>query len=348
VRLTSMNESLSCPVWMPDGRDIIFSSGAHLAQRGLWRVASSPGNSPRKEPLGEDAWTLAASRDGRRLAYSRMVFDSDIWAVRLRSRTETASPPAKLISSTRIDSNPEYSPDGKRIVFNSHRSGTQEIWTAEADGTNPRQLTTAGGPMVADPRWSPDGQSLVIHSLFGGVRGIDLVSSAGGVFRRVVEGGTWPTWSRDGKWIYFGGRGDQLWKVPSGGGAVVQVTREGGRGSAFESADGKHLYYVKKMDGYRIWKMPLGGGQEAQAVAEPLSYGMNLALVEDGLYMISSSAFDSPGILYFFNFATSRLTSLLTVHGWYLGLAVSPDRHTILYDQREALSGSLTLVENFR
>ena len=75
---------------------------------------------------------------------------------------------------------------------------------------------------------------------------------------------------------------------------------------------------------------------------------MNLALVEDGLYMISASGFDSPGILYFFDFATGRLTSLLTIQGWYLGLAVSPDRRTILYSQREALSGSLMLVENFR
>ncbi|MBP1598934.1 MAG: serine/threonine protein kinase [Acidobacteria bacterium] len=348
VRITSMNESLSCPAWMPDERDIIFSSGAHLAQRGLWRVSAAPGRSPRREPLGEDAWTLATSLDGRRLAYSRMVFDSDIWAVRLRSRTELAGPPSKLISSTRIDSNPEYTPDGKRIVFNSHRSGAQEIWTADADGTNPQQLTVAGGPMVANPRWSPDGQSLVIHSLLRGARGIDIVSANGGAFRRVAEGGDWPTWSRDGKWVYFGGQKGQLWKVPSGGGAAVQVTRGGGTGSASESADGKQLYYVKYMDGIRIWRMPLGGGQETQVIAEPLSYGMNIALVEDGLYVISSPSFESPGILYFFDFATSRLISLLSIRGWYLGLAVSPDRRTILYSQREALSGSLMLVENFR
>ena len=190
----------------------------------------------------------------------------DIWGVKLRSRTELAGPPAKLISSTRIDSNPEYSPDGKRIVFNSHRSGAQEIWIADADGTNPQQLTFAGGPMVANPRWSPDGQSLVIHSLLGGVRGIDLVSANGGAFRRVVEGGTWPTWSRDGKWIYFGGQEGQLWKVPSGGGAAVQVTRKGGGGSAFESADGKSSLLCEDMDGDRIWRMPLGGGQETQVL----------------------------------------------------------------------------------
>jgi Tol biopolymer transport system component len=338
MQLTFMKEALASPSWTPDGREIIFSSGTHMAQRSLWRVAASPGSSPLREPLGEDGTTLAVSHDGRRLAYSRRVLDSDIWGIKLRSRTELSGPPAKLISSTRIDSNPQFSPDGKRIVFNSHRSGAQEVWVANADGTNPLQLSFAGGPMVAIPRWSPDGQTLVIHDLLGGVRGIDLISANGGAFRRVAQGEGNPTWSRDGKWIYFGREG-QLWKVPSSGGAAVQVTKDGANGSAFESADGKFLYYVKEL---RIWRMPLTGGQERQVVSEPLSFEMNLALVEDGLYLITS-----PGILCFFDFATSRLTPLITIH-WFFGLAVSPDRRTILYSQWEQANGSLMLVENFR
>lgn len=81
---------------------------------------------------------------------------------------------------------------------------------------------------------------------------------------------------------------------------------------------------------------------------EPLSYAMNFALVEDGLYMIAALAWDSPGILYFFDFATSRLTPLITIQRWAYGLAVSPDGQSVLYSQREQQSGSLMLVENFR
>ena len=316
-----------------------------MAQRSLWRIAASPGSSPRREPLGEDGTTLAVSSDGRRLAYSRKIFDTDIWRINLRSRTEAAGPPQRFISSTRIDANPEYSPDGKRIVFNSHRSGAEEVWVANADGANPLQLTFAGGPMVADPRWSPDGRTLAIHSLSGGVRGIDLIGANGGAVRRIAEGGgVWPTWSRDGKWVYFG-RGGQIWKAPSGGGTAVQVTKGGGSGSAFESADGKFLYYVRRS---RIWRMPLGGGEETQVLGERLSYGQNFALVEDGLYLVATPGSYSPGILSFFDFATSRLTPLITIQGWGLGLAVSPDRRSILYCQREQQSGSLMLVENFR
>ena len=109
--------------------------------------------------------------------------------------------------------------------------------------------------------------------------------------------------------------------------------------------NGKFLYYVKRS---RIWKVPLGGGQETQAIEEKLSHDCNLALVEDGLYFVAASGYYSPGILYLFDFATGGLTPVTTIRNWFLGLAVSPDRRSILYSQLEQSSASLMLVENFR
>jgi Tol biopolymer transport system component len=255
-----------------------------------------------------------------------------------------AGPPAKLISSIRLDQNPEYSPDGKRIVFNSHRSGAEEVWVSDADGANPIQLTHAGGPMVGNPRWSPDGQTFVMHTLLGGKRGIDLVGANGGAIKCLAEGGAQPTRSRDGKWIYFG-RGGQVRKAPAGGGEAIQVTHDSGAGAAFESADGKYLHYVK---GSQIWRTPVTGGQETPVTTEPLTYSCNFALVEDGLYFVSgSSGFNSPGTLYFFDFAAGRLTPVISIKSWVLGLTVSPDRKWILYSQGER-NASLMLVENFQ
>jgi Tol biopolymer transport system component len=280
--------------------------------------------------------------------YARETWDADIWRIGLRSHAEAAGPPMRLISSTRPDHNPEYSPDGKRILFNSQRSGHEEVWVANADGSNPVQLTSAGGLMVANPRWSPDGQSFVIHSLLGGVRGLDLISASGGPPRRLIEGGVHPTWSRDGKWVYFGasrtGR-SEVWKIPAGGGEPVQITRNGGSGAAFESPDGKLLYYAK---GSRIWKVALGGGEETQVSEAPLSYGCNFVVVEDGLYFVSATVFASPGILYFFNFATGALKPIATIKIWSLGLSISPDRRSILYSQIDQANSDLMLVENFR
>lgn len=343
-RLTFLNEEVASPAWTPDGRELVFSSAAHLAQRTLWRIAASPGSSPRREPLGEDAGTVAVSHNGRGLAYTREFLDTDIYRIALRGRTEVASPASKFISSIRFDQNPEYSPDGKRIVFNSHRSGAEEVWVSDANGANAIQLTHAGGPMVANARWSPDGQTFVMHTLLGGKRGIDVMGANGGAIRRLAEGGAQPTWSRDGKWIYFG-RAGQVWKLPAGGGEAIQVTRDGGTGAAFESADRQYLYYVKAA---HIWKAPLTGGPAIQVTTEPMTYSSNFVVVEDGLYFVSgSSDFFTPATLYFFDFASSHLTPVTTIKSWGLGLTVSPDRNWILYPQGER-NASLMLVENFQ
>jgi hypothetical protein len=136
-----------------------------------------------------------------------------------------------------------------------------------------------------------------------------------------------------------------VWKVPAGGGEAVQVTRDGGSGAAFESADGKYLYYVRRS---HIWKAPLDGGPGTQIIAEPLSYGCNYLVMEDGLYFIASTGYFMPAALTFFDFATGRLTPITKIDRWFLGLAVSPDRRSILYTEIKDTGGSLMLVENFR
>jgi WD40-like Beta Propeller Repeat len=50
----------------------------------------------------------------------------------------------KLIASTRSEFQPQYSPDGSKIVFASDRTGPPEIWICNGDGSNPVQLTLLG------------------------------------------------------------------------------------------------------------------------------------------------------------------------------------------------------------
>jgi Tol biopolymer transport system component len=181
-----------------------------------------------------------------------------------------ASPPEKLIYSTRIDMEADFSPDGKKIAFVSNRTGSDEIWISDSDGSHARQSTSVGLSVLGcrSPRWSPDGEQIVFEGLErdrgGGV--IYIVSANGGKPRLFthfsgMEGR--PSWSRDGKWIYFASErtGEpQVWKAPVGGGEAVQVTRKGGL-VAFESLDGKWLYYIKTHDFTGLWKAPRDGGK---------------------------------------------------------------------------------------
>ncbi len=354
-RLTFLNQVAASPVWTPDGREIVFSSGGFWGQRRLWRIAALPGASPRPEPIGEDSYNLSVSYSARRLAYARESLDSDIWRINLRGPGEPAGPPVKLISSTRPDWSPDYSPGGKRIAFASHRSGSQEIWVSGADGTDPVQLTSSGGPLTSNPRWSPDGQSILFDSLSGGARDLYLISPDGGTPRRLTSGperSMEARWSRDGKWIYFASDRSgrlEVWKMPASGGAPVQVTKNGGAG-AFESTDGRLLYYAKRALGpTTLWKVPVGGGEETQVLEALLSSALNFVVVEDGIYFVSATAQGTPGVLYFFNFATKALKPVTTISlSWSIGLAISPDRRSILYPQFDQAGSDLMLVENFR
>ncbi len=63
----------------------------------------------------------------------------------------------ELTNDQFFDRYPRWSPDGKKIVFISDRSGKYEIWTINADGTNPKQITDVKDKSHSIPAWSPDG-----------------------------------------------------------------------------------------------------------------------------------------------------------------------------------------------
>jgi Tol biopolymer transport system component len=115
-RLTFDNRSGRSLAWTADGHDIVFSVWYYGSLR-LWKVPAIGGPPEQLAVGGDSASTLAISRQGDRLAYSQEVRDTNIW----RIETIPGQNPVRLISSTRQDYGPQYSPDGKRIAFTSGR-----------------------------------------------------------------------------------------------------------------------------------------------------------------------------------------------------------------------------------
>jgi Tol biopolymer transport system component/predicted Ser/Thr protein kinase len=353
-RLTFDNLWGSRPAWTLNGREIIYPSGP--AERTLWRIAvSGPGKAQQLlASFGEDDDHPALSRQGQRLAYTRQFSDSNIWRVQLAGLEGKVSPPVRLIGSTQLEFMPMFSPDGKRIAFSSRRTGHDEIWVGDSDGSHAVKLTSFNGPLTGAPCWSPDGQRLAFASVAEGQFKVFVISASGGKPRRLTAdpaGENPSSWSRDGRWIYFGsnrvGKDYQIWKMPTQGGTPVQVTRKGGF-IALESPDGKVLYYVKSDGPTSLWKVPVEGGEENQVLAS-LSHGANFAVVDEGIYFIPTPDPTAGYSIQFFSFATRKIT-LITKIGRpvELGLSVSPDRKWILYSQIDQQSSDLMLVENFR
>jgi Tol biopolymer transport system component/DNA-binding winged helix-turn-helix (wHTH) protein len=359
-RLTYENRLVESPVWTRDGKEILFSSGGFWGERSIRRIAvgerGSPSSyRPRATSFGEDATTLSISSTTDRLVYTRLSEIVNIYRLELSADGHGIGTPQRVTASSRVNFQPNFSPDGKRLTFTSTRTGNQEIWVTDADGLNPRQMSSVGGALTSDSSWSPDGKTIVFDSRWRGLSDIYVVDVDGGPPRALTNGhynNYWPTWSRDGKWIYFmsdrsGGDGVGVYRMPAGGGDAIQLAPNGSWGFPFESADGKWIYLCARRGG--LWKIPIGGGNGVR-VMESISDYLNYVIVNNGVYSVEESyGSNAPASIHFFDFAT-RKTKLVIKTGKpiSLGLAVSPDQRWLLFTEVEHLGSDLMLVDNFR
>jgi Tol biopolymer transport system component len=91
--------------------------------------------------LGEQIGVQAVSRSGHKLAFSRGVFDTNIWRFDLNGSNKMVERNRSWIASSRFDQQPAISPDGSKIAFETTRTGFSEIWIASRDGSNAIPLT---------------------------------------------------------------------------------------------------------------------------------------------------------------------------------------------------------------
>ncbi len=159
----------------------------------------------------EGTWmSVNVSPDGKTLLFDLLgeIYSLDIAGGNARP----------LVTGPAFDMQPVFSPNGREFVFISDGSGTENLWIAAADGSNPRQITHQTEHVFASPAWSPDGEyvyvtefdsriklvantSIWMYHRLGG-RGAPLDSSA--------KPGTYTMGaspSSDGRFLYFAGRG---------------------------------------------------------------------------------------------------------------------------------------------
>jgi Tol biopolymer transport system component len=215
--------------WTPDGRDIVFANAGWPVNTGwLWKVPLR-GGEPERLQFGEAG--IEPSIRGNRLVYVHQMANLNIWRRKLNSLL-SASLPEKFISSTRMESGPQFSPDGSKIAFESTRSGAYEVWMCRSDGSGLIQLTQFNS-VTGTPRWSPNGQRIAFDSGVGGNVDIYVVDSEGGLPHRLTTEPSIevvPSWSRDGRWIYFASNragSGEVWKMASTGGPALQGDPQG-------------------------------------------------------------------------------------------------------------------------
>jgi dipeptidyl aminopeptidase/acylaminoacyl peptidase len=302
-------------------------------------------------PGGDDACPVISHR-GHRLAYVEMASHSGIWRLEVPAPGAKAKPPEKFIASTRNDNYPQFSPDGRKVAFESDRSGGDEIWICDPDGTNLVQLTSLGGPNIGPCDWSPDGSRLAFDANIEGHAEAFVMNARGGIPRRMTLSSysANPSWSRDGHWILFDSSTalPDFCKVPAEGGPPVVVKQKVGWWAPRESPDGKFIYADEDAAGgdTNLVRVPVGGG-EKQLVTKSLGDPFGYALVDGGVYFISKPDPKSGYSLQFLNTTTGKARQIISIANPSGGLTVSPDHRWILFAQAETVRSNLMLVENF-
>jgi Tol biopolymer transport system component/DNA-binding winged helix-turn-helix (wHTH) protein len=351
-QITHEVENESDLMWSRDGTYIIFFStrGGRLGNP-WWKVPAQGGAI---EPATEIKRNGTKSRDGRLLGYVQNGgANSVIWRIQL------SGPGAKVISKAKvIDFNnwnvaPQLSPDGKHILYTNLLSGADNIWKSDANGSNPLQLTTFGEDLTGTPRWSPDGKWFTFDRRQRAHAQIYVMDSEGRNSHAVTDGSydnNVSSWSRDQKSIYFSSNRTghwELWKHDLGSGVEAQVTQHGGF-SAFESYDGKDLYYTK-YSSPGIWRMPVTGGPEQRITDRPETwYWGDWDVTQAGLYFVDVDVSTPPSIK-FYDFRTRTSKTVFQTEGQIdphePRFGASRDGRTFLYAEHDQNS-TIMIVEN--
>src|SRR6266542_902876 len=349
TRLTFDNRDTMGSSWSEDGKSLVFSS-SRAGIYSLWRVPVSGGEPTWVAGGGIKMKHPSTARSKNAVAFENWLYEVNLWRVSTR---QELSKPLKLTDVTdEWNFEPSISPDGSRIAFVSTRSGGPELWVVRVDGSDARKLTAFGGARLETPRWSPDGKRLVFSARRKTRADLWAVDAGGGVPERLTSDpadALAPSFSRDGRSIYFASRRTgtwQVWRLSLADRHSTPVTTAGGY-AALESPDGRFVYFTRA-EAPGIWRQSVDGGPASRVVSElaPEDWA-NWAVGKDGVYFRELCREHEEPAVVFLAFGASKPVHLaaLPEQGWS-GFAVSPDGSWIVYPRVDRHTCDIRLIEN--
>lgn len=353
-QLTTDGKQISGSDWMPDGRTIIFGSDRDGDFR-LWRItvdAPQPSRTVQPTPVyGDFPIQLSLARRAPILAYSVLHQDFNIWRVALAPKPGEARW-TRVVASAGQDASPQYSPDGSKICFRSDRSGEEQLWVADADGSNAAPITT-GKLRPSVGRWSPDGKSIAFNNARTGELYLAHVSSGEKwSVRATGVTGIHPVFSADGKFIYAGTMKSVI-RYSLESGAVTEILPFPGLSFGL-APDGRSLYFVKEPAGTSLWRLALGTGAVTLAVDGLVPYCTSCwAAASNGIYYLGAKPHSwSRQAIFYHDLATGRTHSVLEYPEPLLPIgsgpfSLSPDGRYLLCVRVDPSNADIMKVEPF-
>jgi len=313
IRLTEHPADDYDPVWSSDGKSIVFASNRTPdGTVGLWLtpiVDGKPAGKPQlvKKEVG-DIRTEGFTEKGS-LFYITMTSWSDIYVTSVDMETGELLSTPELLPSQGFNTEPTWSPDGESLAYESRRIAPGSFRTRpvlvirsmktgdERELILDQDIATWG--TLGDLRWSPDGRSILCLPTYSlhlidvrtGHVTANVVTGKGEAIRR-------PTWSHDGKTIFFTRMRFEKEDWPCRIVALDLETREerelyasGRRGGPLVvSPDGRQLAFSGEGESLKV--IPTAGGEPRTLLRKDPNlrdtdfFGAPIAWTPDGCYVL--------------------------------------------------------------
>jgi Tol biopolymer transport system component len=178
--------------WTNDSQRIVIPGSGG----GLWEININGGEPRSLSISAESVDQPAIASRGDRLAYVAYQSKTNIW----RADTRTGLSRTVFAPSVVEQRDPDISPDGKKIAFESERSGFHEVWVANLDGSDALQLSNfRQAALTGSPQWSPDGRWIAFDSRVSGEPALYVVDPTTALPQRISTDGipaSTPTWMK--------------------------------------------------------------------------------------------------------------------------------------------------------
>jgi imidazolonepropionase-like amidohydrolase/Tol biopolymer transport system component len=259
---------VAAPVSAADAPDTV-RLGAKPEAKPTWDVNAAPGErSTVNIDVRTGTWmSVDVSPDGKTLVFDVL---GDLYTLPI-----TGGEAKALTHSMAWDMQARFSPDGKRIAYMSDQGGGDNIWIANADGSDAKPLTSESYQLLNNPAWAPNGDYVIARKHLVGTRSLGsgeiwMYHTGGGKGVQLNEKPNWqkdlgePAYSPDGRYVYFSrdttpGRSFEynkdsnrqifeIFRIDTQTGEIEPfVSGAGGAVRPTPSPDGKYLAFVRRV-----------------------------------------------------------------------------------------------------